>query len=219
MIIAIDGPAGSGKSTTAKCLADKLSIFHINTGSMYRAITLKCINANVDIYDKSSLNVLLRETSIKFDIKNSDILYLDGLDVSRDIRSSRVTEYVSLVSSIKIVRDNLVKYQRQIAFNKDVVLEGRDIGTIVFPNADFKFFLIADIKERASRRKLELERSNNNISLENLIFEISERDKKDSSRSNSPLIKAEDAIELDTTRLTIDQQVDFIVSIINKTNK
>ena len=126
---------------------------------------------------------------------------------------------MSLVSSIKIVRDNLVKYQRQIAFNKDVVLEGRDIGTIVFPNADFKFFLIADIKERASRRKLELERSNNNISLENLIFEISELDKKDSSRSNSPLIKAEDAIELDTTRLTIDQQVDFIVSIINKTNK
>ena len=220
MIIAIDGPAGSGKSTTARCLADKLNIVHINTGLMYRAIALKCINANIDINNHSDLEKLLGDTYIKFDDNTPEILYMDGLDVSLDIHSSRVTEYVSLVSSIKIVRETLVRYQRQIASNIDVVLEGRDIGTIVFPNADFKFFLVADIRERASRRKIELERKKiNSVSLNDLILEISDRDRKDSTRKYSPLKKAEDAIEIDTTGLTINQQVDSIVSIINKTHK
>ena len=220
MIIAIDGPAGSGKSTTARCLADKLNILHINTGSMYRAIALKCINANVDVSNQSDLEKLLGDTYIKFDDNSSESLYMDGLDVSLEIRSSRVTEFVSLVSSIKIVRETLVKYQRQIASNIDVVLEGRDIGTAVFPNADYKFFLVADIRERASRRKIELESKKiNSVSLDEMILEISERDRMDSTRKYSPLKKAEDAIEIDTTGLTINQQVDSIVSIINKTNK
>jgi cytidylate kinase len=220
MIIAIDGPAGSGKSTTARCLADKLNIVHINTGSMYRAIALKCINSNVDVRNQSDLEKLLGDTYIKFDDNSPESLYMDGLDVSLDIRSSRVTEFVSLVSSIKIVRETLVKYQRQIASNIDVVLEGRDIGTAVFPNADYKFFLVADIRERASRRKIELESKKiNSVSLDEMILEISERDRMDSTRKYSPLKKAEDAIEIDTTGLTINQQVDSIVSIINKTNK
>tara|TARA_B100001250_G_scaffold355932_1_gene330711 strand:+ start:242 stop:904 length:663 start_codon:yes stop_codon:yes gene_type:complete len=220
MIIAIDGPAGSGKSTTARCLADKLNIVHINTGSMYRAIALKCIDTNIDVNNLFDLEKLLGDTCIKFDDNSPEILYMDGSDVSLDIRSSRVTEYVSLVSSIKIVRETLVKYQREIASNIDVVLEGRDIGTIVFPNADFKFFLVADIRERASRRKIELESKDiNSVSLDDLINEISDRDRKDSTRKYSPLKKAEDAIEIDTTGLTINQQVDCIVSIINKTNK
>ena len=220
MIIAIDGPAGSGKSTTARCLADKLNIVHINTGSMYRAIALKCINTNVDVNNKSDLEDLLGDTYIKFDDNSPESLYMDGFDVSIDIRSNRVTEYVSLVSSIKIVRETLVKYQRQIASNIDVVLEGRDIGTAVFPNADYKFFLVADIRERASRRKIELESKKiNSVSLDDMILEISERDRMDSTRKYSPLKKAEDAIEIDTTGLTINQQVDSIVSIINKTNK
>ena len=220
MIIAIDGPAGSGKSTTARCLADKLNIVHINTGSMYRAIALKCINTNVDVNNKSDLEDLLGDTYIKFDGNSPESLYMDGFDVSIDIRSNRVTEYVSLVSSIKIVRETLVRCQRNIASNIDVVLEGRDIGTIVFPNADFKFFLVADIRERAARRKIELEsKAIDSVSLDDLIFEISERDRKDSTRKHSPLKKAEDAIEIDTTGLTINQQVDSIVSIINKTNK
>ena len=220
MIIAIDGPAGSGKSTTARCLADKLNIVHINTGSMYRAIALKCINTNVDVSNQSDLEKLLGDTYIKFDDNSPESLYMDGLDVSLEIRSSRVTEFVSLVSSIKIVRETLVKYQRQIASNIDVVLEGRDIGTAVFPNADYKFFLVADIRERASRRKIELEsRKINSVSLDDMILEISDRDRMDSTRKYSPLKKAEDAIEIDTTGLTINQQVDSIVSIINKTNK
>tara|TARA_B100000902_G_C27102097_1_gene809315 strand:- start:156 stop:818 length:663 start_codon:yes stop_codon:yes gene_type:complete len=220
MIIAIDGPAGSGKSTTARCLADKLNIVHINTGSMYRAIALKCINANVDVSNQPDLEKLLGDTYIKFDDNSPESLYMDGLDVSLEIRSSRVTEFVSLVSSIKIVRETLVKYQRQIASNIDVVLEGRDIGTAVFPNADYKFFLVADIRERASRRKIELESKKiNSVSLDDMILEISERDRMDSTRKYSPLKKAEDAIEIDTTGLTINQQVDSIVSIINKTNK
>jgi len=220
MIIAIDGPAGSGKSTTARCLADKLNIVHINTGSMYRAIALKCINANVDVSNQSDLEKLLGDTYIKFDDNSPESLYMDGSDVSLEIRSSRVTEFVSLVSSIKIVRETLVKYQRQIASNIDVVLEGRDIGTAVFPNADYKFFLVADIRERASRRKIELESKKiNSVSLDEMILEISERDRMDSTRKYSPLKKAEDAIEIDTTGLTINQQVDSIVSIINKTNK
>ena len=220
MIIAIDGPAGSGKSTTARCLADKLNIVHINTGSMYRAIALKCINANVDVSNQSDLEKLLGDTYIKFDDNSPESLYMDGSDVSLEIRSSRVTEFVSLVSSIKIVRETLVKYQRQIASNIDVVLEGRDIGTAVFPNADYKFFLVADIRERASRRKIELESKKiNSVSLDEMILEISERDRMDSTRKYSPLKKAEDAIEIDTTGLTINQQVDSIVSIINKTHK
>lgn len=220
MIIAIDGPAGSGKSTTARCLADKLNIVHINTGSMYRAIALKCINTNVDVNNRSDLEDLLGDTHIKFDDNSPERLYMDGFDVSIDIRSNRVTEYVSLVSSIKIVRETLVRCQRSIASNIDVVLEGRDIGTIVFPNADFKFFLVADIRERAARRKIELEsKAIDSVSLDDLIFEISDRDRKDSTRKYSPLKKAEDAIEIDTTGLTINQQVDSIVSIINKTNK
>ena len=220
MIIAIDGPAGSGKSTTARCLADKLNIVHINTGSMYRAIALKCINTNVDVSNQSDLEKLLGDTYIKFDDNSPESLYMDGSDVSLEIRSSRVTEFVSLVSSIKIVRETLVKYQRQIASNIDVVLEGRDIGTAVFPNADYKFFLVADIRERASRRKIELEsRKINSVSLDDMILEISDRDRMDSTRKYSPLKKAEDAIEIDTTGLTINQQVDSIVSIINKTNK
>jgi len=220
MIIAIDGPAGSGKSTTARCLADKLNIVHINTGSMYRAIALKCINTNVDVSNQADLEKLLGDTYIKFDDNSPESLYMDGSDVSLEIRSSRVTEFVSLVSSIKIVRETLVKYQRQIASNIDVVLEGRDIGTEVFPNADYKFFLVADIRERASRRKIELESKKiNSVSLDDMILEISERDRIDSTRKYSPLKKAEDAIEIDTTGLTINQQVDSIVSIINKTNK
>ena len=220
MIIAIDGPAGSGKSTTARFVADKLNIVHINTGSMYRAIALKCINTNVDVNNQSDLEDLLGDTYIKFDDNSSERLYMDGFDVSIDIRSNRVTEYVSLVSSIKIVRETLVRCQRDIASNIDVVLEGRDIGTIVFPNADFKFFLVADIRERAARRKIELDsKAIDSVSLDDLIFEISERDRKDSTRKYSPLKKAEDAIEIDTTGLTINQQVDSIVSIINKTNK
>ena len=220
MIIAIDGPAGSGKSTTARFVADKLNIVHINTGSMYRAIALKCINTNVDVSNQADLEKLLGDTYIKFDDNSPESLYMDGSDVSLEIRSSRVTEFVSLVSSIKIVRETLVKYQRQIASNIDVVLEGRDIGTEVFPNADYKFFLVADIRERASRRKIELESKKiNSVSLDDMILEISERDRIDSTRKYSPLKKAEDAIEIDTTGLTINQQVDSIVSIINKTNK
>ena len=191
MIIAIDGPAGSGKSTTARFVADKLNIVHINTGSMYRAIALKCINTNVDVNNQSDLEDLLGDTYIKFDDNSSERLYMDGFDVSIDIRSNRVTEYVSLVSSIKIVRETLVRCQRDIASNIDVVLEGRDIGTIVFPNADFKFFLVADIRERAARRKIELDsKAIDSVSLDDLIFEISERDRKDSTRKYSPLKKA-----------------------------
>ena len=219
MKIAIDGPAGSGKSTTAKYLAEKLDFLHINTGSMYRAIAYKCIKHNIDLEDSISLNNLLNSTKLQFDDNQAGSLHMDGKDISTAIRTKTVTDYVSLVSSIQSVRNYLVMCQRNMSQDLNVVLEGRDIGTVVFPKADYKFFLIADIEERAMRRKKELNELGNEISLNDLILEISERDRKDSNRKYSPLKKAKDAIEIDTTGLTIEQQVNSIAKIINKTNK
>tara|TARA_Y100000590_G_scaffold448231_1_gene584588 strand:+ start:2371 stop:3027 length:657 start_codon:yes stop_codon:yes gene_type:complete len=212
MIIAIDGPAGAGKSTTAQEVAKKLGFIHINTGAMYRAVTLKIIRRNLQLHDENEIVKLLNTTSLSFIGSN---IQLDGKDVSKEVLFSEVTEYVSAVSAIPIIRHRLVEYQRQISTGNDVVLEGRDIGTVVFPNAEFKFYITADIEVRAKRRKIDLNTAGDNVSLkENLNF-LKNRDAKDSSRKHSPLLKAKDAIEVDTTHLSIDQQVNCIVNIVN----
>jgi len=219
MVIAIDGPAGSGKSTTAKNVAEKLGFIHINTGAMYRGIALKCIREDVNMEDVTQLNHLLTCTKFEFTSEGELALFMDGVDISSEITSVQVTEVASKISAISQVREKLVQYQRKMAEGINVVLEGRDIGTVVFPNAHHKFFLVADIAERAKRRKKEMEAKGEAVSLEKLTVEMLERDRKDSTRKHSPLKKAEDAVEIDTTGISIEEQVSRIVEIVNKTIK
>ena len=219
MVIAIDGPAGSGKSTTAKHAAEKLGFIHINTGTMYRGVTLKCIQRKIDLNSSSEINKILNQTEFEFCREGGSVLFMDGVDISSEITSTQVTESVSRVSAVPQIREKLVQYQRKMAEGLDVVLEGRDIGTVVFPDAEFKFFLIADIEERARRRKKEMETMGEIVSLMELTAELEERDRKDSTRKHSPLIKAEDAVEIDTTGLSIAEQVNRIVKIVNKSIK
>ena len=219
MVIAIDGPAGSGKSTTAKYVAEKLGFIHINTGAMYRGIALKCIQGKIDLNSSSEIDKILNQTKFEFGRESGSVLFMDGVDISSEITSTQVTESVSRVSAVPQIREKLVQYQRKMAEGLDVVLEGRDIGTVVFPDAEFKFFLIADIEERARRRKKEMETMGEIVSLTELTAELEERDRKDSTREHSPLKKAEDAVEIDTTGLSITEQVNRIVEIVNKSIK
>ena len=219
MIIAIDGPAGSGKTTTARKVAQILGFIHINTGSMYRGIALKFIWEKVNLDDTAAIESILNHTQLDFAGPNNAILYMDGEDISAEIISSMVTENVSQISSISEVRVKLVEYQRKMAQDRNVVLEGRDIGTVVFPNADYKFYLVADIDVRAERRKQEIEVTGDHMTKEEIIMFIKDRDQKDSSRQHSPLMKAEDAIEVDTTDLKIEEQVNFIINIVNYNQK
>ena len=213
MIIAIDGPAATGKSTTAKLVAQNLGFTYLDTGAMYRCVTLSILKQGINLDDKQNLLLLLNEINIQFKKSESkNLVFLNEKDVSDKIRKTAVTKNVSAVSSIKDVRSFLVKNQRKIAKSNDCVVEGRDIGTIVFPQAEVKFFLIADVQIRAKRRQLELSKMGEEKSLDILINEIEKRDNLDSNRDNSPLRKANDAIELDTTNLTINAQVDHIVN-------
>lgn len=215
MIIAIDGPAGSGKSTTSKLVAKKLGISHLDTGSMYRAITVHFIKNNYSLDDIDVSSVM---DSIELEISDSsdkESVFLNGEDVTDKLRSNEVSRLVSDVSSIKEVRAKMVEIQRSISSNKSIVIDGRDIGTVVFPDAKFKFFITASIESRAQRRFNELKDSDLNITLEQIEEDIRLRDHFDTTRDNSPLKKAEDAIIVDTTHLDISGQVNMILEIIN----
>ena len=214
MIIAIDGPSASGKSTTAKGVAERLGITHLNTGAMYRATTYGIIESGIDLNDLQSIHEFLKNMALKFDSLNH--IWINGKDVSKKIRTNKISSSVSAVSAVPAVRFKMVEIQRSIAKGKDCVLEGRDIGTVVFPNADFKFFLIADILVRAKRRLKDLEKIGEESTLNDLINDIEKRDVSDSSRDVSPLVQAEDAIAINTSNLTINEQVEKIVQIINK---
>ena len=214
MIIAIDGPSASGKSTTAKGIAERLGITHLDTGAMYRAVTLGIIEHGIDLDDHERICKFLEELEINFDSLND--IWANGHNVTGKIRTTEVSSNVSAVSAIFQVREKMVAIQRVIAEGPDCVLEGRDIGTVVFPNADYKFFLVADLEIRAKRRLVELEKIGEISSLSELKSDIQNRDLLDSSRNISPLVKAEDAITIDTGNLTIDEQIEKIVEIINK---
>jgi cytidylate kinase len=215
--IAIDGPAASGKSTTAKLVAQKLGYLHIDTGAMYRAITLKVLDENIDLSNEKEIVKLAETSSIHLDVVDSITkVFLDGIEVTNRIRMPDVNCSVSAVSSYKGVREVMVRDQQKLAVNGGVVLEGRDIGTVVLPAAELKIFMIASVKERARRRKKDLALCGVDAKETDLIIEIESRDHKDSTRETSPLRKAQDAIELDTSNLTIDEQVDFIVKRANR---
>ena len=212
MIIAIDGPSASGKSTTAKGVAEELDILHLNTGAMYRAVTWACINSNIKLVKSLQLSAFIDTLSISFDTQNN--IRLNGRDISKEIRKTEITSKVSIISAISYVREKMVNKQRLIAKNLDCVIEGRDIGTVVFPNADYKFFLDAKPEIRAKRRMLDLMLIGENKSFEDLVEEIKMRDYLDSNREISPLIKAKDAIIIDTTNLTMDEQIKKITSLM-----
>ncbi|MBH09900.1 MAG: cytidylate kinase [Candidatus Marinimicrobia bacterium] len=214
MIIAIDGPAASGKSTTARAVAKRLSIMYLNTGSMYRALTLGIMKSNIDLNDKNAIQKFLDGTTIGFD-KNNQIL-LNGRNVSTEIQAGSISDKVSAISANSVIRKTMVKLQREIAGENDCVLEGRDIGTVVFPNAEFKFFLLADISVRATRRMKDLQKLGESRSLNRLKKEILKRDEFDSTREYSPLLKADDAISIDTTEITINQTIEKIINYITK---
>jgi len=209
MIIAIDGPAGAGKSTVAKILAKRLGFLYIDTGAMYRALTFKALEKNVLINDEPGIIQLAGK--IKIDLRNNPdgslTVMLDGQDVSLDIRQARITQFVSDVAKIKEVRQILVKLQREFGEKGDCVLDGRDIGTVVFPQAQKKFFIDASAKERVQRRFKELKGLGQVVVESDVASDLANRDKIDSTRQASPLRQASDAIYIDTTDLSIEQVV------------
>lgn len=210
MIIAVDGPSGAGKSTVARILAKQLGFLYIDTGAMYRALTFKALENNVPINDEVKIAQLAGSTKIDLhnNIDGSLTVILDGQDVSLDIRKPRITQFVSDIAKIKEVRRVLVDIQRELGLRGDCVLDGRDIGTVVFPDAKFKFFIDASSEVRVNRRFKELNGLGQKISEEDVSKDLSNRDKIDSTRQVSPLRQAEDAIYIDTTQLSIEQVVD-----------
>lgn len=209
--IAIDGPAGAGKSTIAKKVAKLLNITYIDTGAMYRAITYKALNKNVNIQNEDEIIQIAKESHIDFFQEN---IYLDNNILNEEIRSVEVSNNVSHIAKIKEVRQILVDIQRQIASGQDVIMDGRDIGTHVLPNANMKIFLTASVEERAHRRYMELKDKGADVNIEEIKKDIITRDKIDSEREAAPLVKAEDAIVIDTTGLSIDDVVDRILSLL-----
>lgn len=216
LIIAIDGPAASGKSTTAKMLAQKLHIVYVDTGAMYRACALKALENNISLSDIHGLEEMLMSIDIRIQYDEcGNRLYLDGKDVTERIREADITAMSSSISQLGVVRERMVELQRKMGEEGGIVMDGRDIGTVVFPNADFKFFVVADAHTRAERRWKEAREKGEYLDLVKVEQELIWRDKNDSERAIAPLRKAEDAIMIDTSNLTILQQVEQIMKIID----
>jgi len=220
MIVAIDGPAASGKSTTAKMVAKKLEMTYLDTGAMYRAVTLALLRSNTDLDDYDSVCRVIDELELDiYDKGSKTIVKLDGEDVSQAIRSMPVTENVSVVSAMKYVRQTMVEIQRNIGKKTNCVVEGRDIGTVVFPDAEFKIFMVADVNMRAERRFKDFYEMGENRSFQEVLADLKRRDEKDSTRAYSPLQKADEAIEIDTSMLSINQQVEKIINLVKNNNE
>jgi cytidylate kinase len=214
-IVAIDGTASSGKSTTARLAARELGFLHLDTGAMYRAVTIKVIRHKLDLNDAGKLAQVLAETEVDLiPTQSGNRTILDGEDVTDAVRTPEIDRMVSNVSVVASVREKLVAEQRRIAKGKKVVCEGRDIGSVVFPHADLKFYVDADLAARASRRHGELQDHGVSLAGKSIADNLSERDYIDSTRVHSPLTRVKDAILLDTTNLTVEEEVAIVVMLV-----
>ncbi|WP_295298520.1 (d)CMP kinase [uncultured Brachyspira sp.] len=211
-IISLDGPSGAGKSTVAKLVAKKLGYKYLDTGAMYRAVTLFFLNKNVNIQNDNEIISAISDLKISFD--NNNKIYLNDIDVSEEIRSIKVVNMVSKVSSISAVRKSMVSLQRAIAENDNYVVDGRDIGSVVFPFTKYKFYIDASVEIRAKRRYEEEIQKGKNITFEEVFDSIKKRDEFDSNREDSPLVVPKDAIIIDTTNMTIDEVVQKITDVV-----
>ncbi len=211
--IAIDGPAGSGKSTISKIIAEKLDIMYLDTGAMYRGITYKAIEASIEPDDLDALISLLETTDISF--KGAELL-LDDTNRATEIRHPNISENVSLYAAVKEVREDLVKRQQYLSKHHSIIMDGRDIGTVVLPKATYKIYLTASVEERAERRYNELIKEGHTVDFDDIKDDIIKRDYNDMNREVSPLKKAKDAVEVDTTGQSINQVVDTIIEIVKK---
>ncbi|WP_029099578.1 (d)CMP kinase [Brevibacillus thermoruber] len=220
MNIAIDGPAGAGKSTVAQQVAKRLAYLYIDTGSMYRALAWAVLNNRVPIDDEAAVSGLLRESEIRLEReRDSQRVFWNGQDITDQIRTPEVSQYASIVASYPSVREQMLVLQRQMAAGGNVVMDGRDIGTHVLPDADVKIFLTASTRERAERRLKELLAKGHQTDLATLEAEIAERDKRDMEREAAPLRQADDAVLVDTTGMTIDQVVERILKICERSGE
>ena len=217
LVIAIDGPSGAGKSTVARLLAGRLGYIYIDTGAMYRAIGWKVKRAGIDPTDENKLADLCERSVVTITKDNTDPrFYVNGIDVTGKIRTPEMGLIASAVSKSPAVRARLLMLQRELGRNGSVVMDGRDIGTVVFPNADVKFFLDASAEERGKRRYLELKAKGMDVNLAQITREIQDRDKQDRGRDLAPLKKADDALFIDSTSLSIDETIDRMLSVIKK---
>ena len=217
MQVAIDGPASSGKSTISKLIAKENHFVYLDTGAMYRVVTLAVFRNKISIDDHEAIEKLVQTIEIGFSMQDGkQSVFMNGEDVTDEIRSVEVTKNVSAVSAIKEVRTRLVHLQQEIAENHSIIMDGRDIGTVVLPQAEIKIFLVASVEERAKRRFIENQEKGIEMSYEELVEDIRRRDHIDSTRKESPLRKAEDAIEIDTTTMTIEDVVKTVTALIQK---
>ena len=217
MQVAIDGPASSGKSTISKLIAKENHFVYLDTGAMYRVVTLAVLRNKISIDDHEAIEKLVQTIEIGFSMQDGkQSVFMNGEDVTDEIRSVEVTKNVSAVSAIKEVRTRLVHLQQEIAENHSIIMDGRDIGTVVLPQAEIKIFLVASVEERAKRRFIENQEKGIEMSYEELVEDIRRRDHIDSTRKESPLRKAEDAIEVDTTKMTIEDVVKVVTALIQK---
>lgn len=220
MIVAIDGYAACGKSTLAKALAKELDYRYIDSGAMYRAVTYFLLENSIPLDDEPLVESALKDIHIEFErLNGNNHTILNGEDIEAAIRSQHINKYVSLIAAIPSVRKKLVEQQQRIGERNKLVMDGRDIGTVVFPNADVKIFMTADLDVRTKRRYLELTERGFDISLEGVKQNLTERDRIDTTRGDSPLIKAPDAVEIDTSELSPDQQLDLALKIIHRVGK
>ena len=217
MQVAIDGPASSGKSTISKLIAKENHFVYLDTGAMYRVVTLAVLKNQISLDDHRAIEQLVQTIEIGFSMQDGkQSVFMNGEDVTDEIRSVEVTRNVSAVSALKEVRTRLVHLQREIAENHSIIMDGRDIGTVVLPQAEIKIFLVASVEERAKLRFIENQEKGIEMSYEELVEDIRRRDHIDSTRKESPLKKAEDAIEIDTTTMTIDDVVKTVTALIQK---
>ncbi len=216
-VVAIDGPAGSGKGTITKLVGEKIGLLNVDTGALYRCVTLYMIENNIKPDDIDAINKMLESIDISIKrINNEDRFFLNGRDVSKEIRESAVNERVSPYSQIPEIRKAMTRLERKIGENTDIIMEGRDIGTSVFPDADVKIYLDATPEERAKRRLKQNLEKGISMTYEEVLKAIIQRDNNDKNRTVDPLRQAEDAIYLDTTELSIDEVVEKVIEIINK---